>query len=60
MAIAIDTETHRFGPFNMAPKVVCLSYATRNGPDDNGILVKNNILDFMHELLDGDQTIVRT
>lgn len=38
--VYIDTETHRFGPGNMAPPIVCLSYACG---DACGVITKEDI-----------------
>jgi len=47
--IAIDTETHRFGPGRMAPPVVCLSWAFDN---KSGLLVgRDNIRRFLEDVL---------
>jgi DNA polymerase-1 len=55
MAIAIDTETHPFGPFNMAPKVVCLSWYTGSGFD---VLVGDDIRKFMLAVFELGETII--
>ena len=52
---AFDTETHLFGPGNMAPRVVCLTWASKDG---NGIVVGDDnierwLLDTLHRALDG-------
>ena len=38
--LALDTETHLFGMGNMAPRIVCLTYADDNG---SGILLHDEI-----------------
>lgn len=50
LLIAFDTETHRFGPGNMAPRVVCLSWASSEGSKK---VVKEDAEQLLHTLLDG-------
>jgi hypothetical protein len=52
MPIAFDTETHRFGLGNMAPKVVCLTWA--DGDGKSGIEVgHDNIKNWLETALKG-------
>ena len=44
--VAIDTETYLFEPGNMAPKVVCLSWATE---DASGVLLPADIPAFLED-----------
>lgn len=55
MKITIDYETHLFAPGNMAPKTVCLSWAS---DDDSGLLVGEDIPLFLEQLLDDDSVVI--
>lgn len=47
--VAIDTETHCFRPGSMAPKIVCLSWAS---PAGSGLYAGNEIERHLHVLFD--------
>lgn len=54
LPLAFDTETHLFGPYNMAPKIVCLSWAffTENGMKSGVIKENDKIEKWLHQILD--------
>jgi DNA polymerase-1 len=53
----LDTETHMLGPGNMAPKVVCLSWARPQG--DSGLVHHTDVEEwFKKHVIDTDVTII--
>lgn len=53
--VSLDSETERFGPCNMAPRLVCVSYAWSGG---EGLLGWREAREFLVEVLRGDARIV--
>lgn len=58
--IAFDTETFLIEPGILAPKLVCVSYVTRNGIGDEtrGVLHAKDALGWVTQMLEGDALIV--
>ena len=49
--IALDTETYLIEPGLLAPPLVCVSFATPEAPDQPGLLLREDGLDFVEKLL---------
>ena len=56
--IAIDTETHLFKPFEMAPRIVCLSYCDEVGSEVFRGATHSFLKTILHKAIKGETLIV--